>query len=190
MTADIHSRERDFTIRARLRAATGHTDNQAIWTFPAPADQMPDARLAGVFGSPAELAIETMRQWLDRLADDRSASSAIEKVRRARPGTATDACWDRDLRRIDEPATLDGPGKCNTLYPSHRTPRLVAGTPIADDVLKCQLKPIDPKDYTVPFTDAQVRELRRVFPDGVCDYTKPGIGQQRPAGTYLKLPLR
>jgi hypothetical protein len=65
----------------------------------------------------------------------------------------------------------------------------VAGASIADDVLKCQLKPIDPKEYAVAFTPAQMSELRRAFPDGVCDYAKPGVGQQRPAGTYLTLPL-
>ena len=28
------------------------------------------------------------------------------------------------------------------------------------------------------------------FPGGVCDFSKPGIGQQAAAGTYLTLPLR
>jgi len=187
--ADIHTRDRDFTIRARLQAAAGRVDNQAIWVFPALADQTPGAQLAGGYRVPNELAIETLRQWLDRVLADRSASPAIDKVRRARPAAAADACWNRDLRRIDEPATLDGSGACNTLYPPHRTPRLVAGASIADDVLKCQLKPIDPKEYAVAFTPAQMSELRRAFPDGVCDYSKPGVGQQRPAGTYLTLPL-
>ena len=62
--------------------------------------------------------------------------------------------------------------------------------PITDDVMKCQLKPIDPKDYAVTFTPAQMRELQGIFPNGVCDYTKPGVGQGPPAGTYLKLPLK
>ena len=187
---DIHSRDRDFAVRARLLAATGRVDNQAIWVFPAVPDQAAGAQLAGEHRSPDELAIETMRQWLDRLVADGSAAPPAEKVGRAKPSAAADACWDRDLRRIDEPAAFHGPGRCNALYPLHRTPRLVAGAPLADDVLKCQLKPIDPTEYAVDFTAAQMRDLREVFRDGVCDYSKPGVGQQPPAGTYLRLPLK
>jgi hypothetical protein len=31
-------------------------------------------------------------------------------------------------------------------------------------------------------------KLRLIFPDGVCDYSKPGVNQDRLAGTYLTLP--
>jgi hypothetical protein len=55
--------------------------------------------------------------------------------------------------------------------------------------MKCQLKPIDPKDYKVPFTAAELAELSQVFPGGVCDYSKPGVMQVPLAGTYLSLPL-
>jgi hypothetical protein len=75
------------------------------------------------------------------------------------------------------------------LYPSHQTPRLAAGAPITDDVMKCQLKSIDPKDYTVTFSAAELQQLRQVFPAGVCDYSKPGVMQLPLAGTYLVLPL-
>lgn len=88
--------------------------------------------------------------------------------------------------RIVEPATLDGPGACNELYPSHADPRVVAGAPVANDVLKCQLKPVDVADYTADLSEDQVDRLRVIFPDGVCDYTRPGIGQQPLAGTWLR----
>ena len=52
-------------------------------------------------------------------------------------------------RASTKPATFDGPGRCNTLFPNHKNPRLVAGRPIADDITKCQLKPIDARDYSV-----------------------------------------
>lgn len=48
------------------------------------------------------------------------------------------------------------------------------------DVLKCQLKPFDAAsaDYAgAVFSVVQVTRLRAVFPDGVCDWTKPGVGQ-------------
>jgi hypothetical protein len=31
--------------------------------------------------------------------------------------------------------------------------------------------------------------LEAIFPNGVCDYSKPGVGQVPLRGTYLKLPL-
>jgi hypothetical protein len=169
---DIHSRERDFAVRARLRKSNGHFDNQVIWVFPSPP---PGAPIPAGRPNPQALAIDTMSQWLDT---------------RTKPAAASDACWDSTGARISEPATLDGPGRCNKEYPPHLTPRLVAGAPVADDVVKCQLKPIDAKDYTVSFTADELRDLRRIFPGGVCDYSKPGLHQRSPVGTYLKLPLK
>jgi hypothetical protein len=39
-------------------------------------------------------------------------------------------------------------------------------------VMTCHLKPIDPADYTVTFTDAELTRLNAIFPNGVCDWTK------------------
>ncbi len=163
---DIHDHVRDFVVRERLRRATGGYDHQIIWVYPNGNRQ--------IAGKVTGLAIDTMSQWLDS---------------HVKPAAAVDGCWTVDGTRIDEPATLDGPGKCNQLYPSHSTPRLTAGAPLTDDIMKCQLKPIDAKDYTVKFTDAELHQLRQVFPAGVCDYSKPGVMQLPLAGTYLVLPL-
>ena len=130
-----------------------------------------------------------MSKWLDALTQDKSGAPAADKIARAKPAAAVDGCWANDGTRIDEPATLDGPGKCNELYPSHRTPRLVAGAPLTDDIMKCQLKPIDSQDYKVAFNGAELGELSQIFPGGVCDYSKPGVMQVPLAGTYLSLPL-
>jgi hypothetical protein len=65
----------------------------------------------------------------------------------------------------------------------------VAGAPLADDITKCQLKPINPRDYKATFTPDELQRLRSVFPGGVCDYSKPGVNQVPLGGTYLKLPL-
>jgi hypothetical protein len=130
-----------------------------------------------------------MSKWLDALTQDKSAAPVADKIARAKPATAVDGCWANDGTRIDEPATLDGPGKCNDLYPAHRTPRLVAGAPLTDDIMKCQLKSIDPKEYKATFSTAELGELSQIFPGGVCDYSKPGVMQVPLAGTYLALPL-
>lgn len=178
---DIHDRFRDFSVRERLRKSNRRDDNQVIWVYP--------GSVAGLAGRVTALAIETMSQWLDRLASDATRAPAIDKVVRNKPAAAVDGCWDLSGARIDEPARFDGPGRCNTLFPNHTNPRLVAGAPLADDIAKCQLKPIDARDYRVRFTADEMAALRAIFPAGVCDYSKPGVEQRPLAGTYLKLPL-
>jgi hypothetical protein len=64
------------------------------------------------------------------------------------------------------------------LYPYWADPRIAAGGPLADNVIKCQLKPLDPNDYKVQFAPAQWARLQKAFPDGVCDYSKPAVGQR------------
>jgi uncharacterized tannase-like protein DUF6351 len=178
---DIHDHVRDFVIRARLQKANGRSDNQVIWVYP--------NGNRGVAGKVSGLAIDTMAQWLDAIHKDESSAAPLDKIAHAKPAAAVDACWASDGTRIDEPATLDGPGKCNQMYPAHSTPRLTAGVPLTDDVMKCQLKPIDPRDYKVAFSAAELDQLRTIFPGGVCDYSKPGVNQLPLAGTYLVLPL-
>jgi hypothetical protein len=59
------------------------------------------------------------------------------------------------------------------------TPAMVAGESIATDINSCQLKPLTQADYyPITFTDDQWQQLRKAFPTGVCDWSKPGIGQQ------------
>jgi hypothetical protein len=178
---DIHTYERDFTVRERLRKANGRVDNQVIWIYPNGGANL-GATVTG-------LAIDAMSQWLDALAKDKSSAPAIDKVVRAKPAAAVDACWTADGAKIEEPLSLTGTGKCASLYPPHSTPRLVAGATLADDVLKCQLKPIDAKDYKVPFSGDEIQQLRQIFPGGVCDYSKPGVNQKPLGGTYQRLPL-
>ena len=49
---------------------------------------------------------------------------------------------------------------------------------MANNVLKCQPKPIDQADYPVTFSSAEKAQLAAVFAQGVCDYRKPGVGQK------------
>jgi hypothetical protein len=44
-----------------------------------------------------------------------------------------------------------------------------------NDVLECQLKPVDTRDYRVAFTDEERARLAEIFPGGVCDWTRPGV---------------
>ena len=43
--------------------------------------------------------------------------------------------------------------------------------------MKCALKPINYEDYRVEFSQNEKERLMSIFPDGVCDWSKPGIGQ-------------
>jgi hypothetical protein len=74
------------------------------------------------------------------------------------------------------------------MFPYHADPRLVAGAPAADDVFKCAQKAVDPADYNPALTSSQLAILRSIFPDGVCDYSKPGIGKAPLANTWLSYP--
>ena len=59
------------------------------------------------------------------------------------------------------------------------SPRQVGGGPLAENILKCQLKPLNVVDYPAgTFTTMQWARLNAAFPDGVCDWSKPGVGQQ------------
>jgi len=63
--------------------------------------------------------------------------------------------------------------------PVYGTPRMVAGDAITTDANKCQLKPLDRKDYgLIPFTPDQWARMKAIFPDGVCDFSRPGVDQQ------------
>jgi hypothetical protein len=53
---------------------------------------------------------------------------------------------------------------------------MVAGESIVTDTNKCQLKPLRRADYgSVTFTDTELARLQKVFPSGVCDFSKPGV---------------
>ena len=160
VNGDVHVRYHAHSIRARLINANGHADNQVIVGNQAPIDVL----------------IEQMGRWLAAIKADNSSRPLAEKVVKNRPADAVDACWSAGVKII-ETQTLSGAGQCNTLFPVGLAPELVAGAPIALDIIKCQLKPVDMADYAVAFTPEQQNQLHAIFPDGVCDWSKPGVEQ-------------
>jgi len=176
---DIHDRHRDLTIRARLQKANGRSDNEVIWLGPArERNQTTGADLTSI-------SLDTMNKWLDNIAAD-PAPLTTDKVVRNKPAEAVDAYWDAAGKKFEEKATFDGKGGFNTMYPVHSEPRLVGGAPLANDVLKCQLKPINYADYKVTFTVAQKTRMATIFSTGVCDFSKPGVEQVPLKGTYRR----
>ena len=160
---EIHTDFHSYVQRARLDKANGNHDNQIIWTGLPPQVDDPAQNPA---------AIPLLDRWLTAIEADRSDLPLAEKVRRNKPRDAVDACWIKTQRVTD--AAL-----CRMAYPYFADPRVAAGGPMSDDVLKCQLRPLDRAEYYgVEFSDAQWRRLAAAFPDGVCDYRKPGVGEQ------------
>ena len=179
---DIHDRFRSFVTRARLTAANGRADNHVMLTLPGGNNGLLSAitadRTAGV--------LKAMNQWLDNIASDRSKDAASVKVGRNKPRDLMDGCWTAEGDWIAEPQTYGPTGQCNRLYPPHADPRIAAGAPLTDDILKCALKPVDPKDYSQKLTADQTARVKSIFPQGVCDYSRPGVEQQRVTETWRK----
>jgi hypothetical protein len=82
----------------------------------------------------------------------------------------------RGARFVNDNEVTD-PSTCRTLYPYDGDARIVAGGPVTDDILKCQLRALDRSVYNVAFSDAQWAQLQQAFPTGVCDWSKPGVDQ-------------
>lgn len=181
---DLHDEFRSFVTRARLKAANGSADNQVILTFPRAAK--PGKKPRTTHDDEMKIVFSLMDLWLDNIAKDRSSRSPLEKIAAAKPDGVVDSCWDEDGEQIVEKRTYDGNGRCNQLYPPHGDPRIAAGEPLTDDILKCALKPVNAKDYLPSLTGDQLARLKRTFSQGVCDYAHPGSGQEPLRGTWRK----
>ena len=174
-TIPIHHQWYSWAVRDRITAAFGDAQNQALWRF---------AR-SGLSPTPA-LSLDgflAMDQWLINLKSDTSTVSIEQKIRTARPLTGPrdtrDFCLLPDevaqTTKIFDMAVCDA----NRFLKPSLSPRQVAGGPRAEDILKCQLKPLTTADYPgVVFTNSQLVRLQAVFTSGVCDWSKSGVGQQ------------
>lgn len=161
--AGYHYAVFQFATRERLREAVGNADNFVMWRGYAPYD----------------LGFETLAQWIDRSLADAGTGSQRDKVVRSKPAAAVDGCYDTAGKFIAEGQTLSqAPNSaCNTLFPSWEATRIVAGGPVSMSNVKCELKAVSGADYTAAFSAAQMTRLRAVFPLGVCDWSRPGVGQ-------------
>jgi len=130
-----------------------------------------------------------MRRTTSAIKADTRDIREIDKVVENKPADVQEGCYSRDptpvfiaLDRVREQEAIT---TCGMLYPTNSFPREVAGADIASDIVKCQLKPLTPSDYSVAFTPAQWEWLQAIFPSGVCDWSKPGIAQQDLLGTWV-----
>jgi Tannase-like family of unknown function (DUF6351) len=174
-SGDVHLKVHSFSLRERLMKANGTYENDVLLVGP-----------VSMTAQMGEYAVTKMDEWLTNLGRDTSADPILKKIARAKPADLVDSCYTENGGRIIEPQTATG-GECNKLYPTYRPPRMVAGGPASNDILKCQLRPVGFSEYKVTFSDAEKARLLTIFPGGVCDWSKPGIEQQPMTGTWLVL---
>jgi uncharacterized tannase-like protein DUF6351 len=184
----IHYIWRSFSERARIEAENhGDHGNQVMWRYGT--GLLPGT--AAQFVAVTLNSLVTMDAWLSNL--NVSAPKATlnsprtqEQVIAAKPANAVDFCFlladttfstkvfDMAVCDADAPQA-DGLGR----LAKRASPRQVGGGPLAENVLKCELKPLSSVDYApLVFSSAQWARLQATFPDGVCDWNEKGVGQR------------
>ena len=152
---DYHYPVRTYVQRARLTAANGHADNHVFWIAPV-----------------GQSTLRSMDSWLAGIEADNGPGTKEEKISRNKPATLQNACWI-DGQRVTDLAV------CDEAYPHFMEPRTAAGDDTTGYVMKCQLKPLSRADYPgVQFSESQWASLNATFPNGVCDFSRPGVGFQ------------
>jgi Tannase-like family of unknown function (DUF6351) len=159
---DMHNSHQSFASRQRMLDHDGRASNQVIWF-----SQPDDSRILEAF--------EVMDDWLLH----------------RRPPEATDRCFTATGAEIARGSRVwDGilnsrpDGVCTAAFPIHSTSRIVAGGPLRGGVYKCALQSVGKAiarglyGSWKPTADERAR-LERIFPTGVCDYTKDDLGRPR-----------
>jgi hypothetical protein len=177
----IHYIWRSFAERARIDADNGgNHGNQVIWRYgtgllPATAAQVAAVTLNSFL---------VMDNWLSNLTvgapkETINSTRTQSEVVQAKPAAAFDLCYLTGDVTFSTPVTDTAACDADARLVRHASPRQVAGGPLAENILKCQLRPISPADYAPAVLSAtQLARLAAAFPDGVCDWSLPGVGQQ------------
>ncbi len=126
-----------------------------------------------------------MDRWLSNIRENPHRGIARNK-----PAGAVDACYDQQGRRMFAGegvwnGILDrrAPGNCTQAFPLYSTSRIVAGAPLEGGIYRCALKSVERAIWDGSYGDwrpdaQQAALLKRIFPQGVCDYSRPD--QARP----------
>jgi Tannase-like family of unknown function (DUF6351) len=186
---EVHSRFHSFSMRQRLVDVNGNFDNQVMLI-----EDGSSTTGNGLFSDTSPVlshALTQMDEWLTTLSTNGSQHPpSTWDIERAKPSDLVDACFtNKGTVKIAQLQVYQGNTTCNMLYPAFSTPRMVAGEPLENNVLKCQLMPIDRQSYKVKFTSSEYAQLKAIFPQGVCDYSEPGIGQRPTDGVWQFYPF-
>ncbi len=168
----IHHQWRSFALRARLDAANGGHDNHVMWRFNR--SLLPPPELS-------KQAFLAMDRWLSGRPAGASAAQIID----SKPAEAHDLCFLSSNAPFTMPVTDAALCDADPVLAPHSSPRQIAGGPLVENILKCARRPFNRADYAqLGLSEDQLTRLATVFADGVCDFTKPGIGQA-PAASPL-----
>ena len=193
-----HSKYWSFVLRERMIKSNGAADNLVIYASKnAPSGTFPSDMIIGSMD----------KWLTAMASDSKGYTSAYQKVVANKPADVSDGCWDLNLNKINEklnpstgqcaqwstfgitytPSTNGGNPTVSPVAnliggQGFQNPLMSAGGPTTADILKCQLKPIVATDYVDAnakqlLSATQVTQLQGIFPNGVCDWTKPGVGQ-------------
>jgi hypothetical protein len=177
---EMHNNSEWIFTRNRLLRTNGNAANEIHWWEPLPAGTPPTGNVSRPSAAIALRAFNLMDQWLAAIDADTADVPHEGKVARNRPAEAHDACTIKGVTFDWTPGSI-----CDTQFTYTGLTRMAAGGPNTNDVLKCQLKPLNRAEYAVSFTDSQWTRISQAFPQGVCDYTKPGVAQQPPTAPWL-----
>ncbi|MFZ4517043.1 MAG: DUF6351 family protein [Microthrixaceae bacterium] len=185
-TGDIHDRWRVFSARSRLDDAVGgRAENLRVWTVGGGGLA---AALSGGDATVRNQALDATAEWvraLDTAGSTPASADRQRQLRVTRPVAAQDRCILPGGAELTGDDVYSGDNACTQAYPLAGDPRRAAGQPLEATAAKCRLRPIQPGEYATTLTDAQLERLRAVFPDGVCDWTKPGVGESRVRDTWI-----
>ena len=172
---DVHDGYHTLVTRARLQQANGHANNHVRMVITEVGNRGPESPLSIV----SIRAVAQLDKWMTDIVNDKSNRPMAEKVAANRPKGFVDACY------TSEDAQITNMEKCAQLFPIGSDARMVAGAPRTNDIMKCQLKPLAAADYKVSVSGPHMQKLQQAFAGGVCDYSKPGVGQGSLMGTWL-----
>ena len=170
---DMHHASASFSTRLRMIKTQGHAKNQIIWVAKKPYN-------------PINQALHVIDEWLVNL---NKIGSLVQQdaIELSRPQVALDRCFSSRGEIISEGNTVwDGEwnksvtGDCMKQFPIYSESRNIAGAPLSGDVFKCQLQTIESAVqsgvYDALNMSSHLQELKDIFPQGVCDYSKPDVG--------------
>jgi hypothetical protein len=167
----FHDAYRTWTIRARLEKQEHHFPrNHVIWFGPVALIGTPDYTTEG---------LKAEDRWLTAVERDKRHVSLARKVQGDRPADVQDRCSNvPGVEQVNVPG-LGAVCKNENVQTRYATPAMVAGEGIRTDTMSCRLKRLLRTDYyPLDFTDDEWARLKKVFPTGVCNWSRSGVSQQ------------
>ncbi|QBG36067.1 DUF6351 family protein [Litorilituus sediminis] len=167
---DMHHMSASFSARLRLLEANGHYENQVIWVAKRDYD-------------PSVQAFALMDKWLQKRKENPALTAS-----QARPEQLQDACFDEQGKVIAKGRGVwhgkwnnEREGSCAQHYAIFSNSRIQAEGPWQGSIFKCQTIPVEQAIKQGVYGDidisSQLAQLKEIFANGVCDYSKMDAGR-------------